>query len=131
MDITKLTLAEFLCDGNAAIVPANEDEFEKVAAGLVIGAHLRDLGQGYALHQCDEQAGDVVLLHDGAPVGCYWGELLTISEAHQDRKLSVPLILQAVAERGAPAERTMSVAGKGALILAWKVANAQVANPWP
>lgn len=131
MDLTKLTLAVFLCDGNATMAPAAQDEFEKVKPNLSIGGVLRHLGKGYTIHRFDDQAGDVVLLHDGEPIGCYLGEVLAISADHQGKKLSVPLILQAVAERRLPTKRTMSESGRKVLTLAWKVANGQAGNPWP
>jgi hypothetical protein len=130
MDLKKTSLAEFLCDDDTTMAEADDDVFETVKPTLVIGPLLQILGEGYALHQLDDQSGDVVLLYADEPVGCYWGEQLAISPDHQGKKLSVPLILLAVAERPLPAKRTMSKNGKKALTSAWKVANGKATNPW-
>ena len=131
MDLREISLAEFLCDDNATMAEAAHDVFAELKPILVVGPLLRTLGEAYALHQFDDQPGDVVLLYAGEPVGCYWGEQLAISTDHQGKKLSVPLILAAVAERSLPPKRTMSESGRKALEFAWKVANGQNVDPWP
>jgi hypothetical protein len=131
MDLRQIPLAVFLCDDVATMAEADNNVFDELKPALVVGPLLRILGKGYALHQLDDQPGNVVLLHTNEPVGCYWGEQLAVHPDHQRKRLSVPLILQAVAERSLPTKRTMSKSGRKALKFAWEVANGNAANPWP
>jgi hypothetical protein len=133
LDLTKLTLDQFMCTGNAVIVPADPDAFLCVKSEIapLVDAQLRILGGGYAIHKMKTGPEDVVLLYRDSPVGCYWGELLAVDSDHQDKKLSVPLILWGVKNRSLPASRKLSCPGKQALEKAWRVANCIIPDPWP
>lgn len=133
MDLTALTLDEFLGGANPVTAPADPGAFTGLAGlfDTMIGRHLRSLGQGYTVHQFAQQNGDVLLVLNGVLVGFYVGETLAIHPEHQGRNLSVPLILAAVPDRDLPTARTFSPGGLAALTKAWRVANGLTANPWP
>lgn len=132
MDLTKITLDEFLCHTTEDI-PASPDAFSAAAGSFddLVGRLIRALGGGYEIHQMDEQPGDVLLLHNGAVVGFYVGDTIAIASGHMRKSLSTPLILEAVKNRLLPDRRTLSEAGRGALTKAWMVANGCIQNPWP
>ena len=133
MDLTKLSLSEFLCTGKTKCKEADPNAFLAWDGALddQIAKEVRSLGSGYAVHEMVTGRSDVVLLHDGKPVGAYWGEAIVIHPDHQGKNLSVPLILAAVEHRKLPDGRTLSKAGKRALTKAWNVANGKEADPWP
>jgi len=97
----------------------------------LIGEPHHRLSEEYSVHRISDYVGDFVLLHNGIPVGCYWGEVLAVAEEHMGKKLSVPLVLAAVSERPLPKQRKLSPGGKKALEYAWMVARNKVENPWP
>jgi hypothetical protein len=132
VNLTTISLDDFLCKGAAQIVPASPAAFLGVEPHLppLIGAKVRDVGQ-YALHKLNSDPGDMVLLLQGKPIGCYLGDLLAIDDNYQGQKLSVPLVLEAVKARPQPTKRKMSQAGEAALATAWRVANGKIADPWP
>jgi len=134
MDLTTLTLDEFLCTGNNTITSADPSTFLaiKTAISSMLGQKVRNVGPYYILYTLNSGIpGDVILLHQGEPVGVYLGEMLAIDPNHQRKDLSVPLILEGVQHRPKPTDRKMTPAGKSALTKAWRVANGQIVNPWP
>ena len=133
MDLTKLSEAQFLCDGARTGDMDNPLAFElglQAIEGLD-HQHARDLGHGYALHQVSHQSGDFLLVRAGEVVGLYVGESLALHPEHRGRGLSTPLILAAVPHRPLPSKRILSSAGERALRKAWRVANGIEPNPWP
>ncbi len=135
MNLTTLSLEDFLCEDPAHNAPAAPTAFlcAKPLLASLIGEKVRDVGE-YTLHKLNTGVpGDVVLLWQGEPVGCYFGELLVIDDddKHRGHDLSVPLILEAVKHRPNPTSRKMSEAGKAALTKAWRVANGEIPGPWP
>jgi hypothetical protein len=132
MDLTKMSLDEFLCN-SMEDVEASPNAFAAAdgAFDLFVGEAVRTLRDGYALHRMADQLGNALLLHEGAIVGFYVGEVLAISTAHTGKSLSVPMILEAVKHRSLPKERKLSLAGRKALTKAWNVANRKVPDPWP
>jgi len=133
MELTKLTLAEFLCDGNSELAPADPDAFANVEAVV------RDMvGEGYAVW---DQGMRFMRYEASRRMSCcytkarqsdvYWGELLTIREDHKGKYLTVPLVLEVASRRPLPERRKMSKPGMRALEKAWRVANGYYDNPWP
>lgn len=132
MNLAEITCEVFMCDLNEqdaqAVTPdfmfeSLYDDLSKKKLSPVV-----DLGRGYTLASIS--SGDIVLLSDEQPVGFYIGEALNIQDAHKGRKLSVPLILEAVKYRPVPTERKFSLAGFRSLTFAWDVANGKRQNPW-
>ncbi len=56
---------------------------------------------------------------------------MVIDPAVRGKKLSVPLVLGAVAEREFRGSRKLTTYGEAALRKAWRVANGMEKNPWP
>ena len=104
MNLVELELDDFLCVGNTVLVPPDPNAFLRVAPllGEIKGSLIKQLTRGYSLHTINEQAGDVVLLFSGIPVGCYFGELLAVESGHKGRSLCVPLVLEATKHRLLP-----------------------------
>lgn len=133
MDITKLSLEEFMCgDGNTIHEsPPGVFEVSSEAVRPFVGQELRRLDDHYTVNELQTGEGDVALLCDGDLVGYYCGPTIAIAESHQKKDLSVPMILEAVKNRPAPTARTHSTAGRNALRKAWRVAHGEEPNPWP
>ena len=133
MELTSLTLDEFLCSDHAEIIPAPADSFQDTQSGhaAMPGPLIRTLGQGYSIHEIINQPGDVILCFEGSPVGFYMGDLVAVDAKHQGRSLSVPMVIEGVRHRALPAKRTMSVQGRSAFTKAWRVANGLDPDPWP
>jgi hypothetical protein len=132
MDLTKLSLAQFLCGGNQPSVPSSPAAFANFIAVISgsLGNKIRDLDPDYAIHHVNN-LGDVALLYRGTPIGSYITDVIAIDPVHQGKGLSVPLVLEAVPNRSLPLNRTLSVEGKAALSKAWHVARGLTPNPWP
>ncbi|MBB2158017.1 hypothetical protein HLH33_17240 [Gluconacetobacter diazotrophicus] len=134
IDLTTISLDEFLCTSNQENLPASDSSFDEIGNSItaLVGSIIRRLSADYAIHELNSgSAGDVLLLYNGEAVGCYWGDLLAISHHHTGQKLSVPLIIEGIKGRGMPGKRKVSEAGKRALTLAWNVANRIEPDPWP
>lgn len=134
MDLTAISLDEFLCTGAQSVAAPAYFDFQSAVADAycsLVGVHIRSLGQEYDLHEVLGSPSDILLLHKEGVVGCYAGPTLAIDDAHQGKSLTVPLILAAVVARPLPTSRQLVPGGKAALTKAWRVANAQIPNPWP
>ena len=133
MDLTQISEKDFICESNLSRAPANPSSFDNVRDILqsMIGAHVKTLGNGYEIFEVLNQSEDLILVFNGAAVGCYFGELLAIDSPHKGKALSVPLILAACPRRNLPTSRKVSEPGEAALRKAWRVANSLETNPWP
>ncbi len=134
MDLTKLTLSEFMCADTAVMREDLPGAFDKDRDSLraLVGEVLRELDDCYSLNRINTRRdGDVALLYKGELVGYYYGDTIAIADAHTGKSLSVPMILEGVKYRTLPASREHSMAGKKAFEKAWRVANGQQENPWP
>lgn len=132
MNLSQITLADFLCDSNCTLtcdVLNQFDGFKAEFSGL-IGAQIRLLGEGYVLHRVLNSETDILLLCGNDLVGVYSAEVLAIADEHQNKGLSTPLILAAVENRPLPEKRTLTPKGKRALTRAWQVANGIKTSPW-
>lgn len=132
MNITELTLDEFLVTNNQISTESNKDAFSFGEPSFkdLIGGRIALLQEGFTLHHLSSDYGDVALLHNNELVGYYAGEVIAISASYQGRGLSVPMILEAVKMRPLPPKRNLSGAGKAALTAAWKVAHGLATNNW-
>lgn len=133
LNLNQLTLDEFLCSTNCIELPADPNAFTSGASAFasLIGPKIRDLGQGYSVHELLSGGSDTAVMHAEELVGYYCGEMLAVRRDHQRKRLAVPLILEAVGGRPPPVKRTVSKEGKAALTRAWLVARGQERNPWP
>ena len=119
MDITKLSLEEFMCgDGNTIHEsPPGVFEVSSEAVRPFVGQELRRLDDHYTVNELQTGEGDVALLCDGDLVGYYCGPTIAIAESHQKKDLSVPMILEAVKigprrQRGRTQQRGETHCGK-------------------
>ena len=92
MDLTKMTLAEFMCDGNSLLAQSALSPFAMGAElfGNLRGSKIRDLNTEYRLYYLTTAPGDVGIFVEDVIVGIYFGEMLAVDETHQSRGLSVP-----------------------------------------
>lgn len=134
MNITQMTLVNFLNDAHSGQnFPATPLDFAPYLAALAlpVGAVVCIMGQGYKVHEVNGAPGNTLLLFNDDVVGFYYTDLIKIHDDHLGKKLSVPLILQAVPHRPPPLPRTLSAEGRAALTKAWYVANGHAPDPWP
>jgi hypothetical protein len=93
---------------------------------------LRTLKDGYALHQLNTgRSGDVGLIFEAELIGFYVDQTIALSERHQGKSLSIPMILEGTKHRTLPSSRLHTSAGKKAFEKAWRVVNGFEPNPWP
>lgn len=134
MNLKNITLNDFMCASNQQLVESsNLTDFDSIKPNLsgVIGTQLCCVNGIYFIHEISTgAAGDLVLVYEGKPVGCYWGNKLSICPDHQGKKLSVALILSAVEKRELPIFRTFSTAGKKCFEKAWNIANGKEECPF-
>ena len=133
MDISRISLSEFLCDGNAQERSSSEQfsDLREVISKLSRTDTI-DLQCGFSTEVIEGQPGNVVLVNEGEIVGLYFGDALSVSPLgnFRGRGLSVPLVLRAVISRSLPTIHIYTVAGRAALCKAWKVASGIDQSPW-
>jgi hypothetical protein len=114
MDLTKLTLEEFMCTGRSSMADDRPGTFEHDQARLqpLTGPLVRKLNDQYALHQLNTgRDGDVGILYEG--------------------ELAIPMVLEGSRYRTLPTSRSHTAAGKRTFEKAWKIAHGLEPNPWP
>lgn len=132
MDLTQISLAEFLGD----------DDQEYSPAAILPRDCLVDLGSGLEL-QILKSFGDysIVLLNnlgdvgavdkEGNEAGYYSGNSLIVHEEHRGKGLAIALVLYAYEHREEiPQSRSLTDGGRNALKAAWEVANSQRSSAW-
>ncbi len=133
MDLKKISLDEFLCAHNRTITATHPMAFDAEIVNIIISQGLvfkKQLDQHYAIYRINNMPGDIALNYNNNVVGYYYTDLLAIDEAHLDKKISTPLIIEAVEDRALPTERKLSCAGMAALERAWRVANGKATCRW-
>lgn len=134
MDLTQLTLETFMCTGKSSMAEDRPGTFEQDKAQLqgLIGQPIRRLNDDYTLYQLKTgRDGDVGLLYKGDLIAFYVDQTIAVSEQHQGKALSIPMILEGSRFRSLPSSRSHTAAGKKAFEKAWRVANGLESNPWP
>jgi hypothetical protein len=134
MDITKLTLDEFMCRGKSSMADDRPGTFEHDQAVLQpkVGALVRRLNDQYALHRIDTgREGDVGILSNGELVAFYVDQLIAVSADHQGKALAIPMVLEGTRFRTLPTSRSHTAAGKRTFEKAWRIAHGLEPNPWP
>lgn len=134
MDITKLSLEEFMCRGNSSMAEDSPGTFEQDQTVLqpLVGPLVRRLSDQYALHQINTgREGDVGVLCEGELVAFYVDQTIAVSSRHQGKALSIPMVLEGTRYRTLPTSRSHTAAGKKTFEKAWRVAHGLEPNPWP
>ena len=131
MNLSQLSLKEFLCEDSNEVTPEPADLFDGISKSIRMGKILSQDQNGYSICEIKDNSNSVVLLHNGIIVGFYLGESLMMKKEYKGKCLSVPLVLNAVKNRPLPKKRILSEGGKAALTCAWQVANGKRPNLWP
>src|SRR5665213_4297266 len=122
MDLSTISLEEFLCRENIDFQEAGMDPFDQLREEDIsgfVGANICEIGAGYSICYHAQTMSAVFLVHDGKPVGFYIGDLISINPSHRREALSVPMILHATRQRACPLKQTLTNAGLSALTKAW------------
>lgn len=123
-----------MCVGAASMAEDRPGTFEQERAQLEsrVGPPIRRLNDDYVLHGIETgRSGDVGILHQGQLVAFYVDQTIAVSDRHQGRSLSIPMILEGSKHRALPPGRSHTAAGKKAFEKAWRIANGFEPHPWP
>lgn len=133
MDLTKITLDEFLASHEGDVSPAYfiiRDELVKPGCG--INFELLKSANGYSIVLLNRDSGDVAAVDSQSNEAGYYSEnSLIVHEEHRRRGLATALALWAYKFRtDLPVSRSLTKDGRAALTAAWKVANGELKNDW-